>query len=283
MKFLRFKKGSTEQAQIGILTPEGIIPLAAVLPDAPACMIEFMRSALWQEAAKLEIPADAPRLPKEAVEFLPPIARPGKIICVGLNYREHVLEGGREIPDYPTVFLKASSSIIAHQQAIHLPAVSQMVDFEAELAVVIGRETINCSAEQAEDYIAGYTILNDVSARDYQRRTSQWTMGKSCDTFGPMGPVLVTWDEIPDAHALTISSTLNGYEMQRSNTSNLIFGIPFLIEYVSSVMTLEAGDILSTGTPSGVGCFREPPIFLKSGDTVEITIESIGTLTNPVH
>lgn len=282
MKLISYNLPNDKQCAIGILTGRGVIPLSALLPDAPNQMEVLIQSPFWKTIPKLTINNDTPTINPDSLIWLPPIHRPGKILCVGLNYRDHALEGGRQVTEYPTIFLKASSAIIGHRQTIYLPQVSQMVDFEAELAVVIGEQVINCAAEHAHTYIAGYTILNDITARDYQRRTSQWTMGKSCDTFAPLGPVLVTADEIEEPHNLEITSSLNGNEMQRSNTRHLIFSIPFLIEYISSVMTLEPGDIISTGTPAGVGSFREPPVFLQSGDLVEINVEKIGSLQNPV-
>lgn len=283
MKILRYQVSKTRTIQLGLLQPGGVLPFASFMESPPDNMTELFKSEPWQQLQTLPIPDDLPLIPLEEVTFLPPIARPGKILCVGLNYRDHVLEGGRDIPEYPTIFLKASSAVIGHQQSILIPKVSQMIDFEAELAVVIGKQIYRCPSDTAFEAVAGYTILNDVSARDYQNRTSQWTMGKSCDTFAPMGPVLVTKDEIPDPHTLTITSSLNGQEMQRSNTKQLIFSIPTLIETISSVMTLEPDDIISTGTPGGVGVFREPPVFMKPGDVIEVTVEKIGTLKNSVQ
>jgi acylpyruvate hydrolase len=282
MKLISYNLQNDKHSAVGIFTDRGVIPLSTLMPDAPNRIEALIQSPYWEKLLKQPISNDIPAVNPDSLTWLPPIHRPGKILCVGLNYRDHALEGGRQVTEYPTIFLKASSAIIGHRQTVHLPQVSQMVDFEAELAVVIGEQVIHCSAEHAYKYIAGYTILNDITARDYQRRTSQWTMGKSCDTFAPLGPVLVTADEIEDPHNLEITSTLNGNEMQRSNTRHLIFSIPFLIEYISSVMTLEPGDIISTGTPAGVGSFREPPVFLKSGDMVAITVEKIGSLQNPV-
>ncbi len=283
MKLVRYREQANQCDQLGISTQKGIIPVSSIRSDASNDMIKLCSLPEWNELRRSPLPSNLPTIHPEKVEILAPIDRPGKILCVGLNYRDHVLEGGREIPEYPTIFLKASSSVIGHLQPILLPKVSQMIDFEAELAVVIGRKTTNCPKETAYDHIAGYTILNDVSARDYQNRTSQWTMGKSCDTFAPMGPVLVTRDEIPDPHTLKITGSLNGHQMQSSNTRHLIFTIPYLIEYISAVMTLEPGDIISTGTPGGVGVFREPPLFLKPGDEINVTIEGIGSLVNPVR
>ena len=283
MKILRYRSQNANNIQLGLLLPEGVLPLSMIMEPPPDNIIDLFSNDGWQQLVNGPISTGLPLTPIEEITFLPPVASPGKILCVGLNYRDHVLEGGREIPDFPTIFLKASSAVIGHQQTIRLPSVSQMIDFEAELAVVIGKSVYNCPAESALEAVAGYTILNDVTARDYQRRTSQWTLGKSCDTFAPMGPVLVTKEEIPDPHILTITSTLNGQEMQRSNTKHLIFSIPTLIETISAVMTLEPGDIISTGTPGGVGVFREPPVFMQTGDVIEVTIEKIGTLWNRVQ
>jgi acylpyruvate hydrolase len=282
LKLLRFRINATKAIEIGILTDLGVFPLNSLLDTPISCMKDLFRIQEWDRLIEHEIPSNTQLVQKDKIEILAPIARPGKILCVGLNYRDHVLEGGREIPKFPTIFMKASSSVIGQGQPIQRPHASSIVDIEAELAVVIGKTAKNVSANQAYDVIAGYTILNDVSERDYQKRTAQWTMGKSCDTFAPMGPVIVTKDEIPDPHTLSISSSLNGFEMQSSNSKHLIFTVPFLIEYISAVMTLEPGDVIATGTPGGVGVFRDPPIFLKSGDKVEVKVEGIGSLCNPV-
>jgi len=218
----------------------------------------------------------------EAAHLLAPIPRPGKIVCVGRNYAEHARERGREIPTQPIFFLKSNNTICGHGDAIVIPPNSTQVDYEAELAVVIGKGGKQIPEDKAYEHVAGYMVLNDVSARDMQSVDQQWFRGKSCDTFAPTGPWIVTKDEIPDPHSLHISLTLNGQTMQDSNTGNMIFKIPFLISYLSRSMTLEAGDIVATGTPQGVGASRTPPVFLKPGDSVSITIERIGTLTNPV-
>lgn len=206
---------------------------------------------------------------------------PQKIICLGHNYREHVEESGNSIPEVPVLFTKYPNTLIGPREAIVLPSVSHKVDYEAELAFVIGRRGRYIQAAEAMDYVAGYATFNDVSARDFQSRTSQWTVGKTFDRFGPMGP-LVTRDEVPDPHVLDIELRLNGEVMQRSNTRNFIFTIPDIVAYISQVVTLEPGDVIATGTPSGVGAFRKPPVFLKPGDLVEVEIASVGRLENPV-
>jgi len=211
-----------------------------------------------------------------------PIAHPNKITCIGLNYADHAREGGQEPPPAPIFFLKSHNTICGPGDPIKLPPNSTQVDYEAEFAVVIGKRGRRIPESDAHKYIAGYTILHDVSARDMQFSDKQWYRGKSCDTFAPTGPWIVTPDEIPDPHNLRISLTLNGETMQDSNTSNLIFKVPFLISYLSQSVTWEVGDLISTGTPPGVGFARKPPVFMKAGDTVSVSVEGIGTLTNPV-
>jgi len=221
-------------------------------------------------------------IPVEQARLRAPIPRPGKIICVGRNYAEHARERGAELPAQPIFFLKSNNTMCGPGEAIVLPPNSSQVDYEAEFAVVIGQGGKRIPEEKAYEHIAGYTILNDVSARDMQAQDKQWFRGKSCDTFAPTGPWIVTRDEIPDPHNLRISLTLNGQTMQDSNTSYMIFKVPYLVSYLSQSLTLEPGDLISTGTPEGVGAHRAPPVFLQPGDTVSITVERIGTLTNPI-
>ena len=211
-----------------------------------------------------------------------PVPRPGKIICIGLNYRDHAAESNMLIPEKPVVFSKFSTSVIAPGEPVVLPSTSQQVDYEAELAVVIGRRAKNITADRACDYVLGYTAFNDVSARDFQFADGQWQRGKSCDTFAPMGQTIVTTDAITDPHKLSIKLVLNGQIMQDSNTDQLIFGVPALIEFLSQTITLEPGDVIATGTPPGVGFARNPPVFLKPGDEMEVLIEGMGGLGNPV-
>lgn len=211
-----------------------------------------------------------------------PIPKPGKICAVGLNYADHAREQGKEPPAKPILFLKGPNTVIGPGDSIQLPINSSQVDYEAEFAVVIGQHAKRVSEQDAWDYVAGFTVMNDVSARDMQYGDKQWFRGKSCDTFGPMGPWIVTRDEVSDPDNLRISLTLNGQTMQESNTRELIFKIPYLISYLSQSMTWEPGDILMTGTPGGVGHYRQPPVYLQPGDRVSVTIELIGTLTNPV-
>lgn len=215
--------------------------------------------------------------------WLAPVSRPGKLICIGLNYRDHAAESNMPIPERPVVFSKFSTAVIGPGEAVIVPATSEQVDYEAELAVVIGRRAKNVGAQNAFDHVLGYTCFNDVSARDFQFADGQWQRGKSCDTFAPMGPFIVTTDEIPDPHKLAIKLRLNGETMQDSNTDQLIFGVPELIAFLSETITLEPGDVIATGTPPGVGFARKPPVFLKAGDSMEVEIETIGMLGSKVQ
>ena len=221
-------------------------------------------------------------VPSQDAYWFAPVPRPGKIICIGLNYRDHAAESKMPIPEKPVVFSKFSTAVIGPGEPVVLPSTSQQVDYEAELAVVIGRRAKNVTADRAYDYVLGYTAFNDVSARDFQFADGQWQRGKSCDTFAPMGQTIVTTDAIPDPHKLSIKLVLNGQTMQDSNTDQLIFGVPALIEFLSQTITLEPGDVIATGTPPGVGFARTPPVFLKPGDDMEVLIEGMGGLGNPV-
>lgn len=216
------------------------------------------------------------------VELKAPVTKPGKILCVGQNYREHILEMKRAIPEFPVIFAKFSNAVNGPFNEIPLPSVTGQLDYEAELAFVIGKRTKNVTKENALEYIAGYTIVNDVTARDLQRRTIQWFQGKNLDGSAPMGPWLVTSDEIPNPNDLEISLTVNDEIRQQSNTGDLVFDIPFLVEFLSHIMTLEPGDVICTGTPGGVGFAREPQVFLNDGDVVRVEIDNIGVIENKV-
>lgn len=218
-----------------------------------------------------------------AVEVLQPLRAPGKIICVGLNYRDHANESGMQVPEYPTLFARFPSSLIPHGAPIVRPRDSDRLDYEGELVAVIGKGGRRIAPSDALDHVAGYSIFNDGSIRDFQLRTPQWTMGKNFDGTGPFGPVLVTADALPPgARGLKIETRLNGQTMQKSSTDQLIFDVPALVSLISAGITLEAGDIIVTGTPSGVGAARKPPVFMKAGDVCEIEIEGIGVLRNTV-
>lgn len=217
------------------------------------------------------------------LHLLPPINNPAKIICVGLNYREHVEETGRTPPaGYPTLFTRFADTQIGHDEPVVVPTVSHQVDYEGELAVVIGKSGRNISEETALDHIGGYACYNDVSVRDWQKHGLQWTPGKNFPGTGAFGPWLVTVDEIPDPEQLSIKTRLNGKVVQSATTGQLIFSIPFLISYISKFTELGVGDVICTGTPGGVGFTRQPPLFMKPGDVVEVEIEGVGLLSNPV-
>lgn len=216
------------------------------------------------------------------VKLLAPIPKPRKLICVGLNYRDHAAETGAKIPDVPTIFNKFATAVIGPGEKVVLPKVSKAPDYEAEFAFVIGVGGRHIRANDWAKHVFGYTIVNDVTARDYQRATTQWLMGKTFDTFAPMGPTIVTADEIKDPHSLDIQMVINDEVLQDSNTRELIFRVPDLIEFLSSVFTLEPGDVVSTGTPAGVGFVRKPPRHLRAGDQMSVRIEQIGELNNPV-
>jgi acylpyruvate hydrolase len=216
------------------------------------------------------------------VTLLPAVPSPQKIICIGVNYADHAAETGQAPPPYPTVFAKFANTLAASGDPIVLPSASAMPDYEGELAVVIGRPGRQITEHDALDYVAGYTAFNDVSARDFQGHTSQWTMGKSPDTFGPLGLALVTADEIPDPQKLELRTMVNGEVLQQASTADMVFTVRQLIAYLSQTMTLLPGDVIATGTPSGIGAARTPPRFLRPGDTVVISIDGVTGLTNPV-
>jgi len=219
--------------------------------------------------------------PLAECRLLAPVPFPGKIICVGLNYMDHAAESGSRVPEQPVLFSKYNNAIIGPGEAILLPSVSSQVDYEAELAVVIGKAGKNISKDEAMNHVFGYTLFNDISARDLQF-IDQWMKGKTLDTFAPTGPWIVEAGDIADPHALGIRLRLNGKEMQSSSTAHMIFDIPTLISYISRLITLEPGDLIATGTPAGVGFVRKPPVFLRPGDEVEVEIEQIGVLRNRV-
>lgn len=225
-----------------------------------------------------------PSSTRRARSNIAPVHDPHKIICLGLNYRDHATETAAAIPREPIVFSKYATALIGHDAAIVLPAVSQEVDYEAELVIVIGRKGKNIPAASAREYVAGFAVGNDVSARDWQLKKDgkQWMIGKTFDTFAPIGPVLVTADEVPLPHNLPIRLKLNGQTMQDSNTSQMIFHYDDIIAYLSQVFTLEPGDLIYTGTPPGVGMARKPPVFLKGGDLIEVEIGDLGVLRNSV-
>jgi 2-keto-4-pentenoate hydratase/2-oxohepta-3-ene-1,7-dioic acid hydratase in catechol pathway len=262
------------------------IDLHATRPDLPLSLKGLLASGvtMLRSAAEAVSRPDAVRYPATSVKLLAPIPDPQKVICIGLNYRDHAAESGAPIPKEPVLFSKFATAILGPGEAIRLPAVSQQVDYEAELVLVIGKKGRHVRAADALEYLAGCTIGHDVSARDWQlhKDGKQWLAGKTFDTFAPIGPTLVTLDELGDPHQLAIRLRLNGQTMQDSNTRQMIFKASELLAYISQVVTLEPGDLIFTGTPPGVGLARKPPVFLKDGDVVEVEIEKLGVLRNPV-
>ncbi len=280
MKFVTFHHD--HHAHAGVLQGEQVISLKEAGFHTLLDVIQGGPEALLRIQSAVETNAPGGIFPLSSVKLLAPIPKPAKIICIGLNYREHAIESKMEIPKTPTVFSKYASCVIATGDNIVLPKNSTKPDYEAEMAVVIGKNGRHIKAADWQEYVFGYTIMNDVSARDFQMATSQWMIGKTFDTFAPMGPCIVTANEIADPHQLDISLTINGQTLQNSNTRELIFRVPELIEYLSSVFTLEPGDIISTGTPSGVGLSFNPPRWLKAGDQVTVKLQGVGELVNPV-
>lgn len=280
MRFLTYLKKTNPDGKPrpGVLVGEDQVgDLGALGFASLASVIEGGSAALTRVAG-----ANLALTPLSEVKLLAPVPRPNKLICVGLNYRDHAAETGAVIPEVPTIFNKFPTAIIGPGEPIVLPKVSTSPDYEAEFAFVIGRGGRHIAEADWRNHVFGYTIVNDVSARDYQRATTQWLMGKTFDTFAPMGPWIVSQEEISDPHNLSVRMVINGETLQNGNTSQLIFSIPRLIAFLSSVFTLEPGDVVSTGTPAGVGAARKPPRWLLPGDDVAVQVEGIGELRNPV-
>ena len=274
------------RAVLGARVGDQVVRLSDVVPGLPQDVNQAIGAlGLPGSAAELQGKLDAaPKRPLAGLALLPVVPRPGKVVCIGLNYVEHAKEGNNPIPDYPAVFFRGATSLAAHGQPLLRPKASEKFDYEAELVIVIGQRARHLSEADALSCVAGYTCMNEGSLRDYQRKSGQWTMGKNFDRTGGFGPEIVTPDELPQGpNALRITSRLNGQTMQDSNTSDMIFSVPRILAILSEVMTLEPGDIIATGTPSGVGYPRKPPVFMKAGDVAEIEIEGIGILSNPVE
>ena len=273
----RDKDGDT----FGTMVGDGIFNIGR----APEINASTLRQALEADALDaiqdLVLTRDA-YTPMDDITFLPVIPDPDKIICVGLNYATHVAEGGREPPEYPMLFPRYANTQVGHGETLIRPKASERFDFEGELAFVIGKTARHVPQSEALGYVAGYACYNDGSIRDWQRHTSQFLPGKNFFRSGAFGPWLVTADEIPDPTVMTLTTRLNGAEMQRATTDDLIFGVARLIEYISTFTELVPGDVVATGTTGGVGAYREPPVWMKAGDTVEVEISGIGTLRNTV-
>ncbi len=267
---------------IGAVVENEIVTVKGT-PDIPNNMIDFLnRGETAKQAMQRLINSQRNRIPLSKVTIQAPILRPNKFLGIALNYADHINETKFEKPQYPMFFTKQSSCVIGNGEAIHRPIVSDKLDYEGELAFVIGQRCRHVPVEKASQVIVGYTIVNDVSVRDWQIRSPTWTLGKSFDTHGPMGPWIVTADEIEDPHHLNLKTWINDELRQDSNTKHMIFSCFEMVEYLSKAMTLEPGDVISTGTPSGVGVKMKPRGYMKPGQTVKIEIEGIGTLSNPV-
>jgi acylpyruvate hydrolase len=287
MKIVGFE--SNEGLRLGVVEGDTVVDLQAVDPKVPANLAEV----LAQNGGDLKplgdlakrAPASA-RKPLKGLKLGLPVARPPKIICLGLNYMEHVKEGMNRdnVPKFPTIFMRCQTSLVPHGQPIVRPQVSEMLDYEAEMVVIIGKRARHLTLENAYSCIAGFSCFNEGSVRDFQRKTTQWDMGKNFDHTGGFGPWMITADEVPPGgKGLKIQTRLNGQTMQSDNTDNMMFPVAETIAYVTQGMTLEPGDIIVTGTPSGVGFARKPPVWMKNGDTCEVDIEGIGILSNPIE
>jgi 2-keto-4-pentenoate hydratase/2-oxohepta-3-ene-1,7-dioic acid hydratase in catechol pathway len=284
LKFLTYRTGDGNR--LGVVDKQSVIDLNRLQPEIPADLRAALMSGIDLTAAAkkaLEHAKDADRLPLEGLSYAPLVPEPGKIVCLGLNYFDHAKEGGREKPEYPWFFLRCATSLLAHGEPAIRPRVSERFDYEAELAVVIGKPARHVSQDDALDYVFGYACFNDISVRDYQKRTPQWTIGKNFDKTGGFGPFLVSADELPPgAEGLAIQCRLNGQVMQDANTADMIWNVRETIALLTECMTLEPGDVIIMGTPAGVGQARTPPVWMKHGDKVEIEIENIGLLVNSI-
>jgi 2-keto-4-pentenoate hydratase/2-oxohepta-3-ene-1,7-dioic acid hydratase in catechol pathway len=283
MRYARFQADS--DPAIGLVDGSDVIAIQSLLPGAPGSLKEIIQAGEpLQNAIQTRLLKGAgERRPLADVHLLMPIPEPGKIVCLGLNYADHAKEGGHQLPTYPSLFLRANSSLIGPNESMIVPRCSERLDYEAELLVVIGKTCRHVAENAALGVIFGYSAFNDGSIRDYQRRTAQWTAGKNFDGTGAFGPYVVTADELPaGAAGLGIRSRLNGRILQDSNTDRMIFNVPRTIAILSEIMTLEPGDLIATGTPEGVGHARMPPLWLKAGDTISVEIDQIGVLSNPV-
>lgn len=284
MRILTFDDADGQR--LGVRDGDEVIDLAMAAPDLPRDMAALLRggaTALARVAAVADDAGDAHRRAHADLTLLPPVTAPGKILCVGRNYAAHAAEGGKPPPTYPEIFCRHANSLVAHGQPIVRPTASHNLDYEGELVAIIGSRCRHATKDNALDQIAGYSLFNDGSVRDYQRKASQWTMGKNFDRTGAFGPEMVTADELPaGCKGLRLQTRINGTVLQDANTDDMIFDVATLVVELSTVMTLEPGDVIVTGTPEGVGYPRTPPIWMKPGDTVEIEVDRVGVLRNSV-
>ncbi|MBM3112537.1 fumarylacetoacetate hydrolase family protein [Pseudomonas sp. P66] len=281
MRFVSFAEGALKG--LAVETESGLRGLTENLPGYPGSLFDLLgRGAKALQHAHQQL-STAPLLDNGRIRYLPPLERPGKIVCVGLNYADHTKESPYEQPTYPTFFPRFSTTLIGHGEAIIRPQVSEQLDYEGELAVIIGTRGRHISQEQALRHVAGYSIFNEASVRDYQFKSPQWTIGKNFDGTGAFGPVFVSADELPPgARGLSLTTRLNGKVEQHGNTADMVFDVAHLIAVLSEAVTLEPGDVIVTGTPAGIGWARRPMLFMKPGDVCTVEIEGLGTLVNPI-
>ena len=281
MRWLRYS--STDGSRVGLLRNGRVHDLTALRPALRDGVDLFALPPAARDALAAQA-LNTPGVALDSLTLMTPIARPGKLVCLGLNYHDHAAEGGNKAPEYPAFFMRGSTSLLAANAPLMRPPCSDKLDYEAELAVVIGSTARHRTMDDALACVGAYSIFNDGTLRDYQRRTTQWTIGKNFDATGPFGPWLVSPDEVPaGASGLRIQSRLNGQVMQDSNTRLMITSVAQAIVHLSECLTLEVGDVIAMGTPAGVGYARQPPVFMKAGDRIEIEIEGIGTIANPVQ
>lgn len=285
MRLLTFIHDGAEQ--IGVRQDDVVVPISAIDPSLPKTMGELVDAGVLQTLKSRMVEADgnaSSGIPMAEVEYRPPIPRPGKVLCIGRNYAAHAAEGGAETPSFPEVFARGATSLIPHEARIVRPTCSDKLDFEGEFAFIVGRAGRHISEADALDHVAGYTLFNDATLRDYQRRATQWTVGKNFDNTGAFGPEIVTADELPPGlTGLSLTTHLNGEQVQHGDIDDLVFPVRRLIAILTEAMTLEVGDVIVTGTPSGVGAARTPPLFMKAGDVVEVAVDGLGTLRNTVQ
>ena len=286
MKIVGFE--SSEGLRLGVVEGDQVIDLQAVDAKVPANLADVLKADNGDLKSLADIAKRAPaaaRKPLKGLKYALPVARPGKIICLGLNYLEHVKEGFQRdnVPKFPTIFMRCRTSLVPHQQPILRPKVTETLDYEAELVCVIGKRAKHLTMDNAYSVIAGWSCFNEGSVREFQRKTTQWDMGKNFDHTGAFGPWMVTADDVaPGGKGLKIQTRLNGQTMQSDNTDNMMFPVAETLVYITQGMTLEPGDIIVTGTPSGVGFARKPPVWMKQGDSCEVDIEQVGVLVSPI-
>jgi 2-keto-4-pentenoate hydratase/2-oxohepta-3-ene-1,7-dioic acid hydratase in catechol pathway len=285
MRFVSFH--ADDSTRLGVVRGDTVVELTAASLGVTPDLLTLLRNGtqgLAAAQAALQSASNESARKLDSLVLRPPIEKPGKIVCLGLNYADHAAEGGHTRPNYPSFFMRCTTSLVGHEQPIRRPRCSEQLDYEAELVAVIGRRARNVKIGDALAYVAGYSCFNDASIRDYQRKTSQWTIGKNFDATGAFGPAFVTADELPPGgEGLRITSRLNGQVMQDANTRDMLFPVAETIALLSECMTLDVGDVLVMGTPAGVGQARKPPVWMKDADVIEIEIERIGLLRNPVR